>query len=170
MMRSGLVIGILLVIIGCDNPFAPALTKSNQQVFNIVTQQRSPVEALTNFRYAYAFKDSLIYSDLLDSTFIFLSKNYGTNPPTDINWGRDVDIKTTIGLFRHFEVLELIWGTILFYEYSLDSAQSEIKVTFQLTFDGGTEIPTLKGEALFNFQKKSSGRWTITRWEDLSSF
>ncbi len=162
MMRSVLFISILLIIIGCDNPFAPALSRSNQQVFNIVTQQRSPVDVLTNFRYAYAFKDSLIYSDLL--------KNYGTNPPTDINWGRDVDIKTTIGLFRHFEVLELIWGTVLFYEYSQDSVQSEIKVTFQLTFDGGTEIPTLKGEASFNFQKKASGRWTITRWEDLSSF
>lgn len=169
-MRRIFFINILFFICGCVNPFAPALTESDQPVFNIVTEQRSPAEVLTNFRYAYAFKDSLIYSDLLDSTFIFLSKNYGTNPPTDINWGRDVDIKTTIGLFRHFEVAELIWGTILFYEYSLDSVQSEIKVTFQLTFDGGTEIPTLKGEALFNFQKKASGRWTITRWEDLSSF
>ena len=170
MMRSGIIISMFFIVVGCNNPFAPALNKSNQQVFNIVTEQRSPVEVLTNFRYAYAFKDSLIYSDLLDSSFIFISKNYGTNPPTDIIWGRDVDIKTTIGLFRHFEVLELIWGTILFYEYSPDSVQSEIKVTFQLTFDGGTEIPTLKGEASFNFQKKSSGRWTITRWEDLSSF
>ena len=144
--------------------------RDNQQVASIVTLQRSPADVLTNFRYAYAFKDSLIYSDLLDSAFIFLSKNYGTNPPTDINWGRDVDIKTTLGLFRHFNVLELIWGTILFQDYSSDSVRSEIKITFQLTFDGGTEIPTLKGEALFNFKKKSSGRWTIIRWEDLSSF
>jgi hypothetical protein len=169
-MRIGFFISLLLVIVGCNNPFAPALTKQNQPVTAIVTQQHSPVDVLTNFRYAYAFKDSLIYSDLLDSTFIFVSKNYGTNPPTDLIWGRDEDIKTTIGLFRHFDVLELIWGTILNYTFSPDSLQSEIKVTLQLTFNGGTEIPTLKGEALFNFQKKISGRWTITRWEDLSHF
>jgi len=169
-MRIRLCSIVFIILTGCNNPFAPGLTRDNQQVASIVTLQRSPADVLTNFRYAYAFKDSLIYSDLLDSAFIFLSKNYGTNPPTDINWGRDVDIKTTLGLFRHFNVLELIWGTILFQDYSSDSVRSEIKITFQLTFDGGTEIPTLKGEALFNFKKKSSGRWTIIRWEDLSSF
>jgi len=169
-MRIGFFIILLLIIAGCNNPFAPALTKESQTVTAIVTQQHSPVDVLTNFRYAYAFKDSLIYSDLLDSTFIFVSKNYGTNPPTDLIWGRDEDIKTTIGLFRHFDFLDLIWGSIIYYNFSLDSTQSEIKVTFQLTFNGGTDIPTLKGEALFNFQKKVSGRWTIIRWEDLSSF
>ena len=161
---------LLLFIMGCYNPFAPGLTEREDSTSPIITNQETPKDVLTNFRYAYVFKDSLIYSDLLDSTFIFISKNYGTTPPTDINWGRDIDIKTTVGLFRHFNTLELNWGGILIYNFYEDSTLSEIKITFQLTLDGGREIPTVKGEALFNFRKRPMGIWTITRWEDLSSF
>jgi len=160
---------IYLALLGCENPFAPKLINIDDQTSTIITDQKSPEDVLTNFRYAYVFKDSLIYSDLLDSNFAFISKNYGTTPPTDIYWGRDVDIKTTVGLFRHFHTLELNWGSTLVNE-AIDSTEWEIKLTFQLTLDGGREIPTLKGEAIFNFRKKPSGIWKIIRWEDLSSF
>ena len=151
------------------NPFAPELIESGPQS-SIITGQKTPDDVLTNFRYAYVFKDSLIYSDVLDSSFLFISKNYSSTPPTDINWGRDVDIKTTVGLFKHFNVLELNWGGKLYEGYMADSNHYEIKITFQLTLDGGREIPTVKGEALFNFKQNSSDIWKIIRWEDLSSF
>jgi hypothetical protein len=162
---------ILFVLISC-NPFAPSLT-DGQPNSNTITQQKTPRDVLTNFRYAYVFKDSLVYSDVLDSSFQFISKNYGTSPPTNINWGRDVDIRTTTRLFRHFQFLELEWGAVLskINENSqTDSLSSEMKITFQLTLDSGRQIPTIKGEALFNFIKNSDGIWKITRWEDLSSF
>jgi hypothetical protein len=60
--------------------------------------------------------------------------------------------------------LELNWGGIL------DSSYDEIKITFQLTLDGGRKIPTIKGEALFNFVRNSKEIWKISRWKDLSSF
>jgi hypothetical protein len=132
---------ISAVILGC-NPFAPGLSDEGSG-HDEITAQRTPRDVLTNFRYAYVYKDSLVYSDILDSAFQFISKNYGTSPPTNINWGRDIDILTTL---------------------------SEIKITFQLTLDGGREIPTIKGEALFNFIRNPDGIWKITRWEDLSSF
>ena len=159
---------IVFLLIGC-NPFAPELIESGHQSA-IITDQKTPDEVLTNFRYAYIFKDSLIYSDVLDSSFLFISKNYSSTPPTDINWGRDIDIKTTVGLFNHFNVLELNWGGKLFEGYIGDSTFYEIKTTFQLTLDGGREIPTIKGEALFNFKRNQSKVWRISRWEDLSSF
>jgi hypothetical protein len=159
---------IIFFCYACENPFAPKLTDINQQVIAIITEQQTPREVLTNFRYAYVFKDSLIYSDTLDSSFIFISKDYSTSPPTDLKWGRDVDIKTTMGLFRSFDVLELDWGNILAYDST--NAQSEIKISFQLTLDGGQNYPTVKGDALFNFRQQPSGRWKIIRWEDLSSF
>jgi hypothetical protein len=162
-------ISFLIFLIACENPFAPRLTDIADLTSTIITDQKTPEDVLTNFRYAYVFKDSLIYSDLLDSNFKFISKNYSTTPPTDIYWGRDVDIKTTMGLFRHFQTLELNWGAILVDE-ATDSIQRELKITFQLTLDGGREIPTIKGEALFNFHKKKSGIWKIIRWDDLSSF
>jgi len=162
---------IVFVLASC-NPFAPSLTEGGSHS-NTITKQKTPRDVLTNFRYAYVFKDSLVYSDVLDSSFQFISKNYGTSPPTNINWGRDVDIRTTTRLFRHFEFLELEWGAVLSkYSHKIqsDSLSSEMKITFQLTLDSGRDIPTIKGEALFNFIKNSDGIWKITRWEDLSSF
>jgi len=162
---------ISAVVLGC-NPFAPGLSDEGSR-HDEITTQRTPRDVLTNFRYAYVYKDSLVYSDILDSAFQFISKNYGTSPPTNINWGRDIDILTTARLFRHFDLLELEWGSILSKNLPisrLDSNLSEIKITFQLTLDGGREIPTIKGEALFNFIRNPDGIWKITRWEDLSSF
>ena len=115
------------------------------------------MDVLTNFRYAYVFKDSLIYSDLLDSNFKFISKNYSTTPPTDIYWGRDVDIKTTMGMFRHFETLNLIWdGTIYSRFINEDQTLKGIKKTFSLTLTRETEIFNLRSEALFVFRKRIS--------------
>ena len=145
-------ISIVVVIFSC-NPFAPSLTDGGPNS-STITAQKTPTEVLTNFRYAYVFKDSLVYSDVLDSSFQFISKNYSTSPPTNINWGRDVDLLTTTRLFRHFNVLELEWGSNLSESRDSavdDSLLSEIKITFQLTLDGGRDIPTIKGEALFNF-------------------
>jgi len=159
---------VLCLLLGC-NPFAPDLIDLGPQS-GFITGQKTPDEVLTNFKYAYNLQDSLTYSDVLDSSFLFISKNYSTTPPTDINWGRDVDIRATAGLFRHFNVLELNWGDKLAEGYIGDSTHYEIKITFQLTLDSGQDIPTVTGEALFNFKRNPSEVWKISRWEDLSSF
>jgi len=157
----------------CQNPFAPALSDNKDNKSQILTNQATPEDVLINFSYAYNFKDSLVYSDLLDSTFIFISRNFATNPVTSINWGRDTDIQTTVRLFRHFEMVDLIWGGTVFLNYFNDSTEVELKKTFQLTLDGGEEIPTLNGESLFYMRKQiinSEPFWRIIRWEDLSTF
>lgn len=160
----------LFILYSCINPFAPSETTDLHGVGEIITDQLSPEDVLINFRYAYNFKDSLVYSDLLDISFLFISKNYSTDPVTDITWGRDIDIKTTVGLFRHFQTVNLMWGGTIYYYYSNDSTVAEIKKTFQLTLNGGKDIPALNGEALFYFKKEESGIWRIIRWEDLSTF
>lgn len=159
------------------NPFAPTLTDERQSANLILTEQKTPEEVLINFTYAYNFKDSLVYSDLLDSSFLFISKNFATDPVTNLSWGRDVDIKTTAGLFRHFQTINLVWDGTL-YPHFLDEGKTEKEITktFTLTLDGGAEVPTVTGRALFIFRKKminppdTSGIWKITRWEDLSTF
>lgn len=166
-----------LLAVGC-NPFAPELTDDLSGKALILTEQKTPQDVLTNFSYAYNFKDSLVYSDLLDSSFLFISKNFATDPVTDLIWGRDVDIKTTVGMFRHFQTINLTWqGTVFNRPLNEDSTVVEIKNTFQLTLNGGSDIPPLNGEALFIFQRKIIGSlpdtthiWKIIRWEDLSSF
>lgn len=167
----------LILLSACENPFAPGIKNNLNNSMLIVTDQRTPEDVLINFKYAYNFKDSLVYADLLDSSFLFISKNFMTDPPTDLTWGRDVDIKTTVGLFRHFQTLSLIWeGTVYSRFINSEHSLKEIKKVFSLTIDGGKEIPTIKGEALFVFKKKpispkdTTGIWRIVRWEDLSSF
>jgi hypothetical protein len=164
---------ITISFAGCI--FAPGLTDDDPGSSGIVTQQGTPQDVLTNFRYAYKFADSLIYSDVLDSSFIFISKNYSTSPPTDIIWGRDVDIKTTAGMFRYYNVLELTWGIpdtsrSFNIDGQIPDSLAQIVLTFQLTLDGGRDVPTLKGEALFRFALRDNQIWRITRWEDRSSF
>jgi hypothetical protein len=170
LMMKSLLFLLLFYLYSCVNPFAPKETDDPRGTGEIITDQRTPEEVLTNFRYAYNFKDSLVYSDILDNSFLFISKNYTTDPVTDITWGRDVDIKTTVGLFHHFQTIDLMWGGTIYKYYSEDSTVFEIKNTFQLTLNGGKDIPTLNGEALFYIRKEESGIWRIIRWEDLSTF
>jgi len=160
-----------LLLLAC-NPFAPTYTDDISTTSIILTDQRSPQEVMTNFAFAYNFKDSLVYSDLIDTTFLFISKDFSTNPVTDLTWGRDTDLKTTAALFKGFNTLNLVWGGTI-YERFLDIGDSslvEMKQVFQLTLDGGIEFPTLNGEALFILRKNTSDIWKITRWEDKPTF
>ena len=159
---------IVLIVFSC-NPFSPELADGDLNGGLIITAQKSPKDVLTNFSFAYNFQDSLVYSDLLDSSFIFLSKDFSTDPVTDLKWGRDEDIRKTNKMFRFFQTLDLEWGR---YEYEgyldEDSLLYEISTSFQLTIDGAREYSTITGIALFYFIKKPTGIWKITRWEDKS--
>ena len=162
-----------MALAGCI--FAPGLTDEDPSSSDIITSQATPLDVLTNFRYAYKFADSLIYSDVLDSSFMFISKNYSTTPPTDIIWGRDMDIRTTAGMFRFFNVLELTWGTpdparSFNEDGQIPDTLAQIVLTFQLTLVDREDERTLKGEALFLFALRENNIWRITRWEDRSSF
>ncbi len=168
-MKTFIKIIFLFTLTAC-NPFAPSLSDQSAQTNAILTEQLSPQEVMTNFSYAYNFKDSLVYSDLLDSTFLFIYTNYSTTPVTKDTWDRDTDLRTTSALFRVFETLNLIWGGTIFLNYlDEDSSTAEIKQVFQLTLTGGSDIYTLNGEALFILNQKKSGIWKITRWEDLAA-
>lgn len=152
-----------LVILACQNPFAPSLAGEDIPTSHILTQQKTPREVLENFRYAYAFKDSLIYSEVLDSTFIFRSTDYNEYPPKPIEWGRDIELRTTARMFRYFNTLDVVWNTIT----PLDTSRlnPEFKVTFTLTLDGGRVIPPLNGEVLFQFILRGK-KYYISLWED----
>ena len=69
---------ITLLLFSC-NPFAPTFDDDISTTAIILTDQETPQEVMTNFAFAYNFKDSLVYSDLIDTTFLFLSKNFDTN-------------------------------------------------------------------------------------------
>jgi hypothetical protein len=161
---------ILFLLFYSCNPFAPEMVDLEPEQTPEFINQKTPEGVLESFRFAYVFKDSLLYSDLLDSSFLFISKNYTTSPPSNWIWGKDVDIKTTIGMFRHFNILELTWGTRTGPIYNQDSTESKLRVNFQLILHEGSRTIAIMGEALYDFIKRTDTNWRITRWEDLSSF
>ena len=159
---------VIWIVLGC-NPFSPELADGDINAGLIITAQKTPRDVLINFSFAYNFQDSLVYSDLLDSSFIFLSKDFSTDPVTDLKWGRDEDIRKTNKMFKFFQTLDLEWGRYEYEGYTDDdSLFYEISTSFQLTIDGAKEYSTITGIALFYFIKKTSGIWKITRWEDKS--
>ena len=159
---------VVLTVFSC-NPFSPELADGDVNAGLIITAQKTPQDVLTNFSFSYNFQDSLVYSDLLDSSFIFLSKDFSTDPVTDLKWGRDEDIHKTNKMFRWFKTFDLVWGRTVNQSYlDDDSLLYEISTSFQLTIDGAKEYPTITGIALFHFIKKPNGIWKITRWEDKS--
>ena len=161
--------GVLLI--GCEyNPFNPPETTERYQGQGIIDDQREPEGSLKNFESAYEFRDSLLYSQVLDSEFIFISTDYNNTPPQAISWGRDEDLLVTSRLFRNFLNIQLDWGQDLFVQYEPDSNKVEIHRLFNLVLDGGQDIPPIRGEADFTLTRGADSTWRIIRWEDYSNY
>lgn len=163
MRLTALLLLAILFFLSCRNPFAPSLADENTPHSRLITQQRTPEEVLDNFRYAYTFKDSLVYSEILDSTFIFKSVDYNEYPPQPIEWGRDIELRTTGRMFRYFSTLDVVFNSIIPLDTTIISP--EYKITFTLTLDGGRSIPPLNGEVLFQFILRGK-KYYISLWED----
>ena len=166
-MIATLCAGLLILCQGCLNPFAPKLTDTLDTSDFIITDQKSPEDVLQNFKVAYTFRDSLLYSDLLDTgfVFVFFDPNEGTSGRF-VSWGRETDLITTGSLFRHFHVIDLVWNTTIFGWQSGD--KGEMSKSFSLTLVSNESDYTLTGKAVFSFQKCRDDRWRITRWKDES--
>src|SRR2546427_6877483 len=113
---------------GCFNPFAPKLDTSPSNE-NILSDQKTIEGVFQNFKYAYTFKDTSIYGQLLDDDFIFTYYDYDLG--VDVSWDRATDMKTTSGLFQNTQDLNLIWNNIVFQEG--DSLTVDVKRSFNLT-------------------------------------
>jgi len=156
-----------LIFIYCFNPFAPKIDQSGGESL-VITEQQSPEEVLQNFVYAYTFKDSLVYANLLDSSFVFVyfDPNLGSSGRF-VSWGRDVDLRTTGRLFKNFETITLIWNTTI-YQIENDNTAEHSK-TLQLNLFGKSGDFNLSGNAIFNFKLSPyDKKWRITRWKDES--
>ncbi len=106
------VIGVVIAVLtlsNCANPFAPKLGELSTDFGSLLTAQQTPDETLTNFQFAYTFKDSLVYRDLLDDDFVFVWRDHDNN--TFVSWGKEDDVRTTLGLFNTFTAIDLQWNT-----------------------------------------------------------
>jgi hypothetical protein len=152
-------------MVSCINPFAPELVNTLPNRSNVITSQKSPDEVLQNFLYAYTFKDSLVYADIIDSAFIFRTWDYEQVPPVPVEWFRDEELRITGRMFRAFNRMDLVWNRTI-YQDTVATNLIEMRKSFTLTIEGGQSIPVLNGEVIFRFIKRSE-KWYLLYWEDL---
>ena len=158
---------ICILLDSCFNPFAPELD-SVPDLTNVITEQQTPDEVLQNFKYAYTFKDSLLYSDVIESSFVFEYFEPNLEPSgAFVTWGRDVDLRSTGRLFRTFDTIDLKWLNTLFEEEDGNDTKMFKRFTLNLLSSDLNFI--LTGTAVFTFRKnEDDNKWRIVRWKDES--
>ncbi|MFM8473694.1 MAG: hypothetical protein ACKOBV_09285 [Candidatus Kapaibacterium sp.] len=162
-----LLVSLLVLAVGCDNPFAPRKAERTQTSAGLGDQ--STVDGVfQNFRYAYLTKDTLVYGRLLDTNFTFIFRDYDTG--IDKSWGRDQDMIATAGLFRSSESLDLIWNNVV--SSVGDSLVRDISRGFNLTITfSASDVVFLQGRVNLRISRpRSSEVWMIQRWRDESNF
>lgn len=153
----------MCIAAGCFNPFAPGLGDISSENALPLSEQTNPEDVLVNFRYAYTYKDSIVYRNVLADDFQFIFRDHDND--TFVSWGKEDDIKSTVGIFGAFNVITLVWKSTNYMTYTLDSTKVEISIGFILTLDSTIRIT---GDALFDIKKFPDGIWRITRWVDKS--
>ena len=158
---------VSLVLVSCWNPFAPTAGQLSGALTLTLTEQRSPDEVLQNFRYAYIYRDSLVYSELLDTSFVFIYYDADVGGTGGFNyWGRDTELRTTGRLFRTFDQFTLVWNATI----AADTSQNG-KISLTKTFDLSIgSDKNFSGNAIFDFIMDSTATWRISRWEDESFY
>lgn len=159
---------MLLFFAGCKNPFSPAIDTTSGDSGTTLSGLTTLDGIFQNFQYAYAFQDTSIYSKLISSDFVFTYRDYDQG--FDVSWGRDEEMKTTNGLFRSTQRLDLIWNNIILSVQ--DSVSANIVRGFNLTVTfNPTDVVRIDGRVNLNFRKASAaGNWQLISWKDESNF
>lgn len=163
-MRTLLVIlCVAFAALSACNPFAPALD-DEQTASGGLSDQRSIEGVFQNFRYAYTYKDTLIYGQLLaqDFSFVYTNQDKGT----DVTWGRDEDMRSTYGLFQTAQKLDLVWNGIV--TAIGDSLLTDVSRGFNLTVTfNPSDIIRVDGRVSLRLQRPTANSpWRIQRWKD----
>ena len=131
----------------------------------LISDQSNVDGIFKNFQYAYTFKDTLIYRQVLDKNFSFTFRDYELG--ADVSWGRDEDMKVTNGLFQNSQRLDLIWNNIV----SMTGDSTRIIRSFNLTITfNPTDIIFVDGRVDLTLAKDENKKWKILRWADESNF
>ncbi|OGU39424.1 MAG: hypothetical protein A2X61_11725 [Ignavibacteria bacterium GWB2_35_12] len=160
---------VIFVISACTNPFAPKLADPIINI-SLLSDQKTVDGVFKNFRYAYIFKDTLVYGKLLDYDFTFVYRNYDLG--IDNSWGRDEDMLTTYGLFQATQNMDLIWNDVVTSVFQEDSLTADISRGFTLSVVfSPTDIIRVQGRANFRLnRKKLDDLWKIQIWRDESNY
>lgn len=155
---------LIITLSSCENIFSPKLDSSTPT--SILTDQKTIEGLFQNFKYAYTFKDTTVYGNLLAQDFIFTYRDYDLG--FDVSWDRATEMRTTNGLFQTAQKLEVIWNNIIFQ--GGDSLNQNVKRSFNLTITfNPSDVTRLNGFVDMTFRRNSADDiWKILRWRDES--
>ena len=155
----------MLFVVSCVNPFAPALDDTISGEEGLITDQKTISGVFQNLQYAYSFKDTTIYGDLLAKDFIFTYRDYDLG--YDVSWGREEEMRATHGLFQNAQRLDLIWNEIV----SMTADSTNVIRSFDLTITlNPADILDADGRINLTLRKDEKNKWQITNWLDESNF
>lgn len=157
---------ICILNFSCINPFAPKLDNDLGSGTSLISDQSDIEGIFQNLQYAYTFKDTTIYSGLLNKDFTFTFRDY--DEEVDKAWGRDEEMRITYSLFNNVERLDLIWNNIV----AITSDSTNVVRSFNLTITfNPTDVLFIDGKVNLQLQKSaSSNKWQIITWIDESNF
>ena len=151
-------------IISCQNIFAPKIDTTS--ITNIITDQKTVEGLFQNFRYAYTFKDTAVYSQLLADDFVFTYRDYVSG--FDVSWDKFTEMKTTNGLFQNTQKLEIIWNNVVYQDG--DSLNTSIRRSLNLTITfNPNNVERFNGFADMDLTRATAdSKWKIKKWRDES--
>lgn len=156
-----------IFILNCStNPFAPRLDKELGSESSLISDQSDIDGLFQNLQYAYTFKDTAIYGELLSDKFTFSYRDYDRE--IDVAWGREDEMRVTNGLFSNTERLDLIWNNIV----AITSDSSSVVRSFNLTITfNPTDVIFVDGKVNLSLEKnRELNKWEIITWIDESNF
>jgi hypothetical protein len=123
-----------------------------------------------NMKYAYAFRDTTIYGQLLNSDFSFVFRDYDRG--VEVTWGRDEEMQTTRGLFQNVQRLDLVWNNIVALSTDSLNTQASVSRNFNLTVTfNPSDVIRVDGYATLALARVDAQKpWQIVRWRDESNF
>lgn len=156
----------LMLHAGC-NPFAPALDSDLSPESTLLGDQHTVEGVFQNIQYAYTYRDTLIYGNLLHPDFQF--RYFNSERGTDVAFNRDEEMRITWNLFRGADQIDLQWNSI----HSMDGDSVLVKVTrgynLRITLQAN-ETFVIEGLATLRLTRdQPTDVWRIRLWRDDSN-
>jgi hypothetical protein len=159
---------LLAMLIAACNPFAPAVETGDALNSSLISDQRTVEGVFQNIRYAYTFKDTTIYGQMIGQDFTFSYRDY--DKLRDVSWGRDEEMLITSRLFDNAMNLSLVWNNTV--GSSGDTLRAIITRSFNLTVTfNPSDVIRVDGRVSLDLRRASSADpWMIVQWKDESNF
>ncbi|MCB0711607.1 MAG: hypothetical protein KDD67_04675 [Ignavibacteriae bacterium] len=152
---------------GCSNPFAPALDQDLNPSSTLLGDQTTIDGVFQNVQYAYTYRDTLIYGELLHPDFEF--RYFDPERGLDQIFNRDEEMRVTWNLFRGADQIDLKWTSI--YSQDGDSTLTIVTRGYNLRITlQASETFIIEGLATLRLTRENPNDvWRIRLWRDDSN-